>query len=258
MRFVWNATPQLSKSDGENMDTFLSGWGQREFGVPLAGDISALYKRYFDIPYQRQETRHGDNRLHTMQRTLDTAAAPLIAEGKPLSKSLLGKARDLQNFASTNRAYVSELATAAEQIASRVPQERRDFFDSHLLAQIQIHLHSLEMLEAYGSALTAYGKDDKQSAIASTEQALRATDEIFETLHRGESGKWAAWYFGERFVGLESTRDRLRVLLAKLRGEPLPPPHAPSGYSELYRYQEPFQKDFPLLYPAVRFPAIGE
>jgi len=68
-------------------------------------------------------------------------------------------------------------------------------------------------------------------------------------LHRAETGKWSGWYFGERFVGLEATRDRLRGMRAYLHGEPPPPPHAPNGYPELYRYQEPFQPNFPRMYP---------
>ena len=36
---------------------------------------------------------------------------------------------------------------------------------------------------------------------------------------------------------------------AFLRGEPPPPAHAPNGYPELYRYQEPFQPNFPRMYP---------
>ena len=249
MRFVWNAAPHLGKSDDENAKEFLTDWSRRQFGAPLAADIAALYARYFDIPYQRQATRYGDNRPHTMQRTLDRTVAPLLADGKPLSKGQLGKAREFQSFAATNCAYLADLAAAAEPLAARVPAERRDFFQAHLLTPIQIHLHSLEMLEAYGAALTAFGKGEKDRAVADAENALRATEAIFNALHRAETGKWPAWYIGERFVGLEATRDRLRALLAALRGEPPPPVHGPFGYPELYRYQEPFQKNFPLMYP---------
>ena len=249
MRLVWNAAPQLGKSDEENAKEFLTDWSRRQFGAPLTADIAALYARYFDIPYQRQTTRYGENRLHTMQRTLDRTVAPRLAEGKLPSKGQLGKAHDLQTFAATNRVYVADLAAAAEPMATRVPPGRRDFFQAHLLTPIQIHLHSLEMLEAYGAALTACGQGEKNQAIAHAENALRATEAVFEALHRAETNKWPAWYIGERFVGIEATRDRLRALLAVLRGEPPPPIHAPYGYPELYRYQEPFQSNFPLLYP---------
>ena len=131
----------------------------------------------------------------------------------------------------------------------RIPADRRMFYRAHVLTPIGIHLHSLEMLEQYGAALTAYGQGDKAQAVVHAEQALCAVDELFDALHRAETGKWPAWYFGERFVGLEASRDRLRVALAALRGDPVPPVRANSGYPELYQYQEPFLKNFPLLYP---------
>ena len=249
MRFVWNAVPQAGKGDAENMSTYLRDWCGREFGAAVAEDLATLYARYFDIPYQRQETRFGDNRLITMQRTLDRIAAPLMAHAKPLTKDALGKARAMQVFAFTNRTIVAQLATDADALAARVPAERRAFFRAHLFTQLQIHLHALEMLENYGAALTAYGKGDKAQALISIEKALAALEKVFVAMRAGEQEKWRCWYFGERFVGLEATRDRLRVVRAFLRGESPPPPHAPNGYPELYRYQEPFQPNFPRMYP---------
>ena len=105
------------------------------------------------------------------------------------------------------------------------------------------------MLEFYGQSLTAYSAGDKAQAIALMEKSLQAFDDLFVALRRAEYGKWSRWYVGERFVGLDSGRDRLRLLLAALRGEPLPPVRANRSYPEIYRYQEPFRRNFPLLYP---------
>ena len=249
MRLVWNAASAAGKSDAENMEAFLTGWCGREFGEPLAGEIAAVYARYFDIPYHRQDIRRGDNFPHTLLRNLDKAVAPLLAAGQPLPKTLLNKARDLQRFASTNHTYVAAVAAAAAALAPRVPAERRDFFQAHLLTPLQIHLRSLEMVESYGTALLALGKGDKAQALVAAQQAQRAGEELFAALHAAENGKWAGWYIGERFVGLEASRDHVRVLLAALRGEPPPPTRPLRNYPELYQYQEPFLKNFPLLYP---------
>ncbi len=235
MRFVWNASSQHDQNE------FLLDWSCRQFGAKLAHDIAAIYSRYFDIPYQRQETRHGDNRLHTMLRTLDRAFAPQLADSKPFSKSSLANARDVRQFAVTNLAYVTELAAEAELLTQKVPGERRGFFQSHVLTPIQIHQYSLEMLENYSAALI--GRD-----VRKVEQALRSVEKLFDALHRAETGKWPAWYLGERFVGLEASRDRIRVLLAALRGEPPPPVRPSIGYPELYQYQERFSTNFPRLY----------
>ena len=139
-----------------------------------------------------------------------------------------------------------KLATVLEP---RMPAARRDFFQANVLTPFSIHLYSLEMLESYCQAMTAYGENQKPQAIAALEQSLAAIDQLFAVMRRAETGKWARWYFGERFVGLEANRDRVRVALALLRGEPEPPVHPSFGYPELYQYQEPFSPNFPLLYP---------
>ena len=137
-----------------------------------------------------------------------------------------------------------------------MPAGRRDFFQAHLLTPISIHLHSLEMLESFCQAMMACGENQKPQAIAALEDSLAATDRLFAAMWRAETGKWARWYIGERFVGLEASRDHLRVTLALLRGEPQPPVHPNFGYPELYQYQEPFSPNYPLLYPKLPGPAI--
>jgi hypothetical protein len=130
-----------------------------------------------------------------------------------------------------------------------IPDARRDFYRAHLLTQARLHLGFIEIMDAYGRALTAYAEDDKPRGAGYIERALQEMDRIFETLREGEYGKWAGWYQGEYFVGLENTRDRLRYLLATLRGQEPPPIRASRSYSDINRYQEPFLENFPLLYP---------
>ena len=123
------------------------------------------------------------------------------------------------------------------------------FYQAHVVTPIRIHLHSLEMLESYGKSLIAYSEGDKPQCITLVEKSLRAADDLFAALHQAEYGKWSGWFIGERFVGLEASRDRLRRLLAALHGQPPPPTRRSLDYEDLYEYQEPFLKNFPLLYP---------
>jgi hypothetical protein len=159
------------------------------------------------------------------------------------------KAAEVVKFASRNRPYVAELARKAESLSARIPADRKQFYQAHVLTPIGIHLHSLEMLESYGRSLAAYSAGDKPQSIALVEKSLLAVDGVFAALHQAEYGRWAGWFIGERFVDLEANRDRLRVMRAALRGESPPPIRPPFGYKELYEYQVPFGKNFPLLYP---------
>ena len=249
MRLAWNAAPWLARSDAENQEAFLNDWSRRQFGPQLAGEIAALYSRYFDIPYQRADQRKGDNLAHSMLRKLAIAMAPRLQAGRPPTAAERKSLGAAQQFAATNRAYVEQLVAAATALEPRVPAARRDFFQAHVLTPFSIHLYSLEMLESYCKAMGAYSDNQKPQAIAALEESLTATDQLFAAFRQAETGKWARWYFGERFVGLEANRDRLRGALALLRGEPEPPVHPGFGYPELYQYQEPFSPNFPLLYP---------
>ena len=160
------------------------------------------------------------------------------------------KAAEIVKFAGQNRPYVAELARKAESLAARIPADRKQFYQAHVLTPIGIHLHSLEMLESYGKSLAAYDAGDKPQSIADVEKSLRAVDDVFAAMHKAEYGRWSGWYIGERFVGLEANRQRLRVLQAALRGESPPPLRPPFNYDDLYEYQVRFGKNFPLLYPA--------
>lgn len=228
MRLAWNAAPYRDKTSREKMDAFLADWSRRQFGEPQSAEIAAIYNRYFEIPYQRHGERHGDNYLHAMLRLLSPTAPD--------------KARAAETFAAANRKYVAELLKSAEPLAEKVPADRRDFYRAHVLTPIEIHLYSLAMLESYAAAML------HQDA-AKADEALRAADDLFDAMRRGQNVKWAAWYFGERFVAIEVTRDRVRALAAKLRGEPAPPVRPRLDYPELYRYQEPFLPNFPRMYP---------
>ncbi len=249
MRLVWNAGPYLGRTDQQNMDAFLVDWSRREFGATAAQEIAAIYARYFNIPYQQQNPLHGENYAPDALRKLDREAAPLVAAGKPLTQDLLANVEKARQIAAANRAYVADLAAAAAALLPRVPDERRDFYQAHVLTQINLHLHGLEMLEDYIAALGAYNKGNRKEAIASAQQALGGAEELCDAQHRAETGKWAAWYFGERFEGLDASRDRLRVLLAKLRGEPPPPIRPGLYYPDIYQYQDRFLKNYPRMYP---------
>ena len=290
MKFVWNAVPYLGKSDAENMDAFYANWSQRQFGPEIAASISDIYRAYFDLPYHREiqqtgvsnqlarpawpeqeDFQSGENSLQTRLRKLQWAAAPLIAQGKPLPVGLESYRKNNKEFARRNLKIVSALIARAESLASQVPPKRLEFYQAHVLTPLQVHRFSLEMLEAYCDAVSSYTAGTKTETIAKVGDALRASDDLSSALRKAEYGKWAGFYRGECLVGLDENRDRLRCLNAVLRGEPMPPTRedlyvndgadpdanrhrandrmATPNYYRLYRYQEPFKKNFPLLYP---------
>ena len=168
--------------------------------------------------------------------------------GKPLDEELSKQCRGWLEFSRQGRAYVAGLLEQAERALPQVPEERKNFYQGHLLTQLRVHLESLAMLEAYCRLLLAHATGDKPQSLAQARQALHAANELFAALRKAEYGKWSRWYIGERFVGL----DDLTIggqRLVRLGGEPVPPLRHRLTYEDSYRYQEPFLQNFPLLYP---------
>lgn len=248
MRLVWDAKPCLGRTDVENMNDFTQDWCRRQYGPAVAARAARLYLQYYDIPYQRRATRQGENVVNTRLLRLAQATSVSLASGAPLGAKALQSVMNELKFTSSGLAYVKALNARAEALTAQIPPARRDFYKGHLLTQTRIHLHLLEMLQGCAGALAAYADGDRPRAQARAGEALAASDALFAALHEAEYGKWAGWYRGEGFVGLEASRDQLRTLAALLRGEAPPPLRARRGYEHLYQYQEPFAKNFPLLY----------
>ena len=141
-------------------------------------------------------------------------------------KKDMERARSGEMLAQTHRPYLVELLKSAEALMDRIPKDRQAFYESHVLTPIRIHLHLLGILEHYANAMIH--RDASQA-----ELAVQGFDSLFDALHRVETGKWAAWYFGECLAGVEENRDYARQLLAELRGEPAPPVRKETGYLDI-------------------------
>lgn len=277
MRMAWDAGPYLSRSDLDNQRVFLVEWARRQFGVEVSSSVADIYQEYFAIPGRQPKMPYfdpigapvtsdqatqtevsgavprGDNAPHAHLDALCTEALPLMQQGQPLSSAVLENAAKHLQFAQTNSRYFAPLLHRAEALADKVPSDRRDFYQSHILAAIGINLHSNEMLERYCQALQSVGRGDHDDSIHHLEQALAAIDAVFGSLPLAEQGKWVGWYIGEGHNGLEFSRDQIRLSLAALRGEPSPPTrnhHRSQSWNRMYQYQERFKQNFPLIYGA--------
>ncbi|MCC6125978.1 MAG: glycosyl hydrolase 115 family protein [Pirellulales bacterium] len=249
MKFAWNAAPFVAREDLQNHKEFIADWCRRQFGAEAAPRVAEIFEGYFDIPYHRRDVRWGDNAFHSLIRQINVKAAPLIAKDQPLTEAILKSVKEGADYAAKSRESLSALAEKADALAASIPSRRRSFYRGNVIAPLQVHRQSLAMLDSYTQAIDAYAAGDKNKAAEEIDNALEAGEKLAAALRRAEYGKWAAWYQGEDFVGLDSTYDRLRCLKASLSGEPVPPIRANEGYPALYEYQKRFEKNFPLMYP---------
>jgi hypothetical protein len=249
MKMVWNAAPYIGKDDARNNKEFIAYWSRRQFGAEAGPKVAEIYEGYFDIPYHRDDVRQGENAIHSMIHRLNTKAAPLIAKKQPLDQATQKAVQSGAAYVAKNLKIVAALAEKAEALLDSIPAKRKAFYRSHVIVPLEIHLESLRMLDLYVQAMDDYSAGDKTVAAEKIDSALKASDKLASAMRRGEREKWAAWYEGEKLLGLNSTYDRLRCLKASLLGEPIPPTRPWEDYPELYQYQERFKKNFPLMYP---------
>jgi len=252
MKFAWNAKPYMDKTDKQNMSDFYSDWSVRQFGADAGGKVSEVYRDYFACPYMDDTGLKGENWMQRCLRQLNDKVFSTVAAGKPLGDDAKKMRDELIEFSSENAVYMEKLLTKAEQVQQLVPAGRRDFYQGHVLTQIQVHLLSLGALKAYCQSLAAYDSGDKTKAVSYAETCLQVFDRIYPELHKAEYGKWAAWYEGDFFLGLERTRGRIENMLAVLKGEPEPVKSfdwEDDKYQALYNYQKKSPENFPLLYP---------
>lgn len=252
MKFAWNAKPYMDKTDKQNMDAFYHDWSARQFGTEAAGKVSEVYRDYFACPYMDDTGLKGEIWVQGSLRHLSDKVFPSIVAGKPTEGYAAKISRELLQSSADHLEYMEKLNSKAGQVVSLIPAERRDFYQSHVLTQIQIHLISLEALNAYCQLVTAHDAGDKAKAVSYAETCLKVFDKIYTELQKAEYGKWAAWYEGEFFLGLERTRGKIQDTLAALKGEPEPVKAfdwRDDKYRALYHYQEKSPENFPLLFP---------
>ena len=249
MKLAWDATSYRDRTDAENQAAFLLDWCRRQYGTAVAPQVVALYEKYFDVPSHRPDVRQGEHAPHSYLKKLGVEVFPLLLAGQPLTSNLNDDVSTRLTSSLANLATLAPLLAEAQALVPSLPPDRREFFQSHLLTALGLHLHGHEMLAAYCAALLCLQRQDRPGTEAQLVRALAGIDEVFATLRLAERGKWAAWYLGEHFVGIDLSRDQIRTQLALVRGEPPPPSRPRRFYPELYKHQDAFHRSFPLMYP---------
>ncbi len=255
MRFVWDASAYIDKSDQENMDACFLDWSRREFGDAVAPAVAELYAGYFNLPYHRRDTRTGDQWFHTTTRVLNRDLAASIRSGTPISATAVARARRAAEMVDACRPLLDQLAAKARELEPRVPADRRDFFRGHVRSQVELHRASNAMLGAVCTAVLHAASGSRDAVVSDLGASVRACEEALGSLRMAQYGRWRDWFRGDRFMGTPVTRDALRATQALWQGQTPPPARAVEGYTEVYQYQERFADHFPFLY---RQPGGGE
>lgn len=249
MKLAWNAEPCLRKSNRENMDAFLLDWCERQYGSAVAKDAARQYDRFFHIPYLVKEPPRGEDHFISVVRLVDRELTEQLREEEPFDRQKQDISPVSRERVENYIAYTTDLLKDAEKLRPRIPVDRREFYQYHVISQTRVHLALQNMLYAYLTGVEKLKDGDKQEAAVEFERTLKAFDDAQSALRLAEYGKWRGFYEFNIMSSMLKARTVVKRRLALTRGEPAPPLRPFEDFPELYDYQRPFAKNFPFLYP---------
>ncbi len=244
MELAWNADEWM-KQDGAESRAYLAKWTRSQFGARASATLVDYYNAFFAAParYGTQESQtFSDCAYHTLARHI-------------LTKLLIGKTEkseggmpveDYRAFAEHWRKLAAEAEprwaharALAERASKLIPPDRRPFFQSHVLTQLDVHQYSNRALKSVAEAyLAATSAGRKRHAAA----AVADLDRVLESFHKSEYGKWAGFYRGELFTNVRLTLRMAQAYAGVLDGKAIPAglpiqARTPDPYPTLKAYQ---------------------
>ena len=226
MELAWNPQPWMAPGSQES-ERYLERWSHEEFGPRAAPSVEESYRAYFDAPArygEAEDATAADNFYQTAARwlllfLLDKNPEPLdrlrrmqFANPQEFVAKLLASCQ----AAEPRWAHALALAEKAKPL---VAADRADFFQAHVLTQIELHLHFNRMLVHLAEMAQAPDNDERiarlREAIAEGEAGVRA-------MHDAEYGKWRGYYTnGDWLLNTPLTLALCRTYLDSLEGRPV-------------------------------------
>ncbi len=234
MDVAWKGLPKGSDPAAE----FYRQWSAEEFGEKAAPRLVDLYQKYFQAPahFGNPIREYGDQLYHTEARRMlltymidnplyaipsqapkwepphilqpQAGAAANPTNGKEWLRDTT--AREIQQCGEAQPRWdaVWKEALAIEPL---VPEARRPFYRSEVLAMVAINRESNRILWLVSKAIQDAQSGKTAQAREEAAQALTASDEIERAEAAAEYGKWKNWYRGDWLTGVYRTRQLVKV-----------------------------------------------
>ena len=204
---------------------------------------------YCTTPYPQQQ-RPGDTAVFWGIARMANSPARQAALGKPAENNAQASRKDVEKFRGLHSRFLT-LTQRAEKLNEDLPQDRKNFYQGHLLTQLGIYRHGFAIMLRIAQAITAFNQNNTAAAIERLDQALAEYDTLLALLRKAEYTPWQGWYAGDKFDYIYQTQHDIKRCRATLAHETPPPPTLPrQRYPTLYQYQQKFKNNYPLMYPA--------
>ena len=230
MELAWDPKPWTDSNHDESA-AFLDRWSREQFGDAAAARVAECYRAYFAAPGRYGEAEDqvmADNRYHTVAVPAALRAAGLKVSQRMPPDRALAMCRDAEP-------RWARLDGQTRAVIEAIPSDRRNFFQGHVLTQVDLHLHANRMLQQAEEAALA---STPAARIEHLQSAAREVQFQLDALAAAEYGKWKGFYRGEIFVNLRYTQQVLQYAIDRIQGkttaEPAP---RPDGYKVIKAYQ---------------------
>jgi hypothetical protein len=227
MELAWQAHPWVA--DGpKQASLYLKKWCEEEFGA-AAPALQEYYRAYFAAPgkYGKQEDdTMADNFYQTAARDLllrlisGDDASPVEIRGLPKFEDLREQAAFLAKVCDEADPRWQRARLLAEKAKPLVPADRRDFFQAHVLSQVDIHIHSNRMLMHLARAAADLHGADQLSKLRA---ALKEGEELQGAMRAAGYGRWGGYYTaGDWLLDVALTIALMKAYQNKLEGWAVP------------------------------------
>jgi hypothetical protein len=224
MELAWHAEAWEAANSAEP-GLFLKKWCAEEFDT-TAPELQDYYRAYFQAPArygQQEDETMADNHYQTVARGL---LLGLIAGGGASPIELPGPVGKFSNLkdAGALLAKITEEADRrwqktrllAEKAKPFVPAGRRDFFQAHVLSQVDIHLHSNRIVLHLAQAAAGSPGADQLSQLRA---ALEEGEKLQDAMRAADYGQWQGFYTsGDWLVDVPLTMALMKAYRDKLEG----------------------------------------
>jgi hypothetical protein len=185
--------------------------------------VAQYYRAYFDAPGRRgpkEDDILADTGYHNYLRFILIS----LIKGRPETSDRFIRITDWDRFlqplhqaAKQAEPRWAEARRLARKASALIPAARRQFFQSHVLTQLEIHEHSNRALR-----LAAEAWYDRSAAPARIAAVIGELKSVLAAFEAAEYGKWKGFYAEDRFVDVRGALALAEACAAVLAGRPLP------------------------------------
>jgi hypothetical protein len=228
MELAWQANGWAAENSRQP-ELYLKKWCEEEFAAAAPG-LEEYYRAYFQAPArygEKEDETMSDNYYQTAARRLllgliagDETTPIESVRGVPKLANLKETGEFMAKITQEADPRWQRARLLAEKAKPLVPADRRDFFQAHVLSQVDIHIHSNRMLMHLARAAAGLHGADQLSELR---PALKEGEELQGAMRAAEYGPWRGYYTaGDWLLDVPLTIALMKAYQNKLEGRAVP------------------------------------